>query len=138
MLQLLLSQSVFLHGRLILRVDLADRGLGLDQEALQLLLIVDKLLNLELSGVQGLPDMHQVDAVDALVHDGLAHFTEAQRASRFHIETDHGDVIHVVDQGGVEIGFTPASAHDDAPLQIRICRRCRLLLLHRGNVGLVV
>lgn len=129
MLEFLLSQSVLVKRGLILRIYLWYCSFCFDQEAFEFLLIIDKLSYFHLSSVQGFPDLHEIDTVDALVHDRLAHFTQAEWTCGLHVEADHWDVIHVINQRSVKVRFT--ATNDCCALfdMIRMCWcRCVIFL----------
>ena len=129
MLEFLLGQSVLVKRGLILRIYLWYCSFGFDQEAFEFLLIIDKLSYFHLSSMQCFPDLHKIDAVDALVHDRLAHFTQAEWTCGLHVEADHWDVIHVINQRSVKVRFTATDYCSVLFDMIRMCWcRCVIFL----------
>ena len=82
------------------------------------------MVNLVLSRHKLILDLHQIYTIDALVKDRLAHFTQAHRARRLQIEAHHGHVVHVVENGAVEV---------NAARHIRVARHVLALLLFQSH-----
>ena len=77
--QLGVSYSDLLLRGLVLVIDLRDGGLGFHQQALQLLLVADQLFDFQLTRLQSLFNLHQVDVVE---DDRLAKFAKTQLLGR--------------------------------------------------------